>query len=41
MQLSDCLAVSDDGILVYIGYKGDLREVVGGDKDGNLNTRSL
>lgn len=40
MQLSDCLAITSAGILVYIGHKGALREVLGGDKEGNLNTKA-
>lgn len=40
MQLSDCLAITSAGILVYLGHQGLLHEVVGG-KDGLLNLRSM
>jgi len=41
MQFSDCLAVNPDGLLIYLGHKGKLYEVLGGDKNGHLKTRSL
>ena len=43
MLYSDCMAISlfgDVGVLVYIGHKGDLFEVVGG-KDGEIHLRKL
>lgn len=40
MSLSDCMAVTPEGILVYLGHKGDLYEIVGGD-NGQINLRRL
>lgn len=40
MQLSDCMAVLPTGVLVYIGHKGDLYEIIGGD-DGQINMKKL
>lgn len=40
MSLSDCMAVTSDGKLVYIGHKGQLYEVVGG-SDGQINLKEL
>jgi len=39
MELSDCMAVAPAGILVYIGQKGELFEIVGG-RDGQINLRT-
>lgn len=38
MYLSDCMAVTSQGILVYIGHKGDLFEIIGG-SDGQINLK--
>lgn len=43
MSLSDCMAISliaGVGVLVYIGHKGQLYEIIGGDK-GQINLREL
>jgi hypothetical protein len=36
MILSEVMVVSNQGILLYIGYSGELYEIIGG-KDGELN----
>jgi hypothetical protein len=43
MLYSDCMAINligDVGVLVYIGHKGILHEIVGGE-DGEINLRKL
>lgn len=43
MSLSDCMAISliaGVGVLVYIGHKGQLYEIIGGD-NGQINLREL
>jgi hypothetical protein len=43
MSLSDCMAINlfgDVGVLVYVGHKGELLEIVGGN-DGQINLRKL
>jgi len=40
MQLSDCLAVTPAGLLVYIGHKGELHLVIGG-RDGQLLLKEM
>jgi hypothetical protein len=43
MEQSDCMAIffnGDVGLLVYIGHKGDLHEVIGGN-NGHINLRKL
>lgn len=43
MLYSDCMAINligDVGVLVYIGHKGDLFEIVGGN-DGQINLKKL
>jgi len=43
MLFSDCMAIvfhGGVGVLVYIGHKGDLHEIVGGN-DGQINLRKL
>ena len=43
MHISDCMAiylVGDVGVLVYIGHKGDLHEIIGGN-DGDINLKKL
>lgn len=39
-MLSDCMAVTSAGILVYVGHNGDLYEIVGGSK-GQINLKGL
>jgi hypothetical protein len=41
MQLSDCLVISPAGILLYLGHKGQLYQVIGGDKNGHLQLQPL
>lgn len=38
--MSEVMAVTSSGVLVYIGHKGDLYEIVGGSK-GDLNLKEL
>jgi hypothetical protein len=38
MLYSDCMAITAAGVLVYIGHKGDLYDIVGG-KDGQINLK--
>lgn len=43
MLNSDCMAINlvgGVGVLVYIGHKGDLHEIVGG-YNGEINLRKL
>ena len=43
MLYSDCMAivlVGDVGVLAYVGHKGDLHEIIGGN-DGQINLRKL
>lgn len=40
MNLSACMAITPDGLLVYIGHKGELFEVIGG-KKGEINLRKV
>jgi hypothetical protein len=40
MTLSSCMAITSTGILVYLGHKGQLYEILGG-KDGQLNMIEL
>ena len=43
MSLSDCMAISligNVGLLVYIGHKGQLYEIIGGEK-GQINLKEL
>lgn len=39
-MLSITMAISDKGVLVYVGHKGELYEIVGG-KDGAINLRMI
>lgn len=39
-MLSDCMAITRAGVLVYIGHQGDLYEIVGGN-DGQINLKEL
>lgn len=41
MKLSSCMQITPAGLLVYIGHKGELYEVVGGDKKGGINLRNI
>lgn len=36
MELSACMAITPAGLLVYIGHKGELYEIIGG-KKGQIN----
>ena len=38
MSLSDCMAITPAGVLVYIGHKGELYEIIGGN-DGQINMK--
>ena len=38
--MSDAMAVTANGILVYLGHHGEQYEVIGG-KDGQINLRKL
>lgn len=38
MHYSDCMAITNAGVLVYIGHKGELYEIVGGN-DGQINLK--
>jgi hypothetical protein len=40
MDMSDCMAITPAGVLVYIGHKGDLHEIVGG-RDGQILLKKL
>jgi hypothetical protein len=40
MSLSDCMAVTSEGTLVYIGHTGELFEIVGG-SNGQINVKRL
>lgn len=40
MDMSDCMAITHAGVLVYIGHKGQLYEIIGGN-DGQINMREL
>jgi len=40
MSLSQCMAITATGILVYLGHKGELYEILGG-KDGQINLRKV
>lgn len=44
MSLSDCMVISliaGVGVLVYIGHKGQLYEIIGGDHEGQILMREL
>jgi len=40
MQISDCMAVIYNGILIYKGSDGALYQIIGG-KDGQINLTKL
>lgn len=40
MLYSDCMAILPAGVLVYIGHKGELYEIIGGN-DGQINMKKL